>query len=820
MPLAAGFSALLLCIVSWTSAAESESLEQRHAEFLEQTHYLLQPAEREVWDELTENYQRDAFIRRFWRERDQTPETARNEFREAFEQNLVAAKERYDDLTVERARFMLAHGRPTRTFQTSCEVLRRLDIWYYRSSTLFAAEFYAVFLREAGDYRLWSQNEGLFPLAQFTSALDDRDTALEIERQCARSTDILQALALSPNWNDLDERLFPESSTEWARAFLASSTTLPSDASPLRASVSLDYTGRRQSRTVVDALIEVESADVAVDTVEERKIARFLVDGEVLREEELFESFRYRFDLPLANDVRRIPITVQRYLRPGSYQLNLRVQDLVADTYYREELDVTVPRLEIVRDSGPADAAPVTHTGQDDLAEDLDEDDEARRSVRLFVPQDELMVGTVRVEAQARGEGIARVSFSLDGRQLMSKRTPPYSLEIDVGRTPRTHTLRAAALDDEGLEVASDEVLINGGPHRFSVRLTSPTSGQSTESSVQAVAQVEVPRLEELDRVEFYLNEDLIAALYQEPFVQRIEVPQDEALSYVRAVGHLQSGGAAEDIVFVNAPDLVDRFDVNLVELYTTITDRRGRPVDDVTSDDIQVLENGKPQAIVRFEPAKNLPIHACVLLDTSTSMEDRLREAEEAALYFLELVMTERDRACLMVFNDEPNLVVPFTNSTGILAGGLSGLVAEGETALHDSLIQSLFRFGGVRGKRALILLSDGADSNSEYTFEEVLEYARRSGVTIYSIGLSIDSRALDVRSKLNRLCRETGGTCFFIEGAPELKRIYERIEREVRTQYVISYQSSAGENRDFRQIEIKARQGLKAKTIRGYYP
>ena len=132
---------------------------------------------------------------------------------------------------------------------------------------------------------------------------------------------------------------------------------------------------------------------------------------------------------------------------------------------------------------------------------------------------------------------------------------------------------------------------------------------------------------------------------------------------------------------------------------------------------------------------------------------------------------------------------------------------------------IQSLFRFGGIRGKRALILLSDGADSNSEYDFEEVVEYARRSGVAIYSVGLSIDARALDVRAKLNRLCKETGGSCFFIESAAELKRVYERIEQDVRRQWVISYQSS-GEGASFREIEIKAPSGVRAKTIRGYYP
>ena len=425
----------------------------------------------------------------------------------------------------------------------------------------------------------------------------------------------------------------------------------------------------------------------------------------MLRGGELFESFRYRFDLPLAADARTIPVTVQRFLRPGRYRLNLRLQDLVAESYFRKEIGLDVPRVAAATGPSastvaaavepPAAAAPVDADPLDVDPEDV-ADAGREPSVRLFVPGEELLVGTVRVEAVTSGEGIARVGFSLDGRNLLTKARPPYSVAIDVGRTPQTHRLQAAALDREGEVLATDEILLNGGPYRFSVRLISPLSGQTQTESVLARAEVDVPRLEKLDRLEFYLNETLIASLYQPPFVQRILVPSEEPLAYVRAVGYLQDGGAAEDIVFVNAPDLIDRVDINFVELYATVTDRRGRPVDDVSAADLRVFEDGVEQRIVRFEPAKDLPIHACVLFDTSTSMDERMKEAEEAALHFFELVLTERDRACLMVFNDQPDLVVPFTNSTSVLAGGLSGLLAEGETALHDSLIQALFRFGG----------------------------------------------------------------------------------------------------------------------------
>ena len=175
-------------------------------------------------------------------------------------------------------------------------------------------------MREAGDYRLWSQNDGLFELAQFTTALDDRETVQEIEQKCPRSNDILQAFALS---SELER---PATSASFPNR--APSGHEPSSPARRRCRRTLRRArghgrrstspGRRQSRTIVDALIEVESANVAVDTVEERTIARFLVDGEVLREDDLFENFRYRFDLPLATKTcAACAHRVQRYLEAG-----------------------------------------------------------------------------------------------------------------------------------------------------------------------------------------------------------------------------------------------------------------------------------------------------------------------------------------------------------------------------------------------------------------------------------------------------------------------------------------------------------------------
>jgi VWFA-related protein len=587
---------------------------------------------------------------------------------------------------------------------------------------------------------------------------------------------------------------------------------------------------------VVQAAIGLDTSDVVTVERGGRRAVSLLVDGEVVRGEELFDSFRYRFDMPLPSAApsggegspgERLPVIVERFLRPGSYRLVLKVQDLNAQTVFRAEHDLAVP----LPPSGRAAAeAPLLGLERETL--DQPTEDAAAVAlaaapardpvVRLRVPSDELVVGPIRVDALAEGEGIARVGFELDGKPLLSKARPPFEVEIDVGRVPRRHLVRAIAYSDDGRELAADLVELNAGPHRFDIRLVEPRRGGTYRGLVRAAAEVEVPRLERLERVELFLNDTLVATLYQPPFVQPIQVPADLELGYVRAVGWLESGASVEDVVFVNAPDEVEHLEVNFVELYTTVTDRRGRPVEGLAAEDFKVLEDGREQPVRRFEMVRDLPVHAGVLLDLSTSMVDRLDEAREAAMHFFEEVITERDRACLMTFNDTYQLVVGFTNSASLLEGGLADLVAEGETALYDSLIQALFYFHGLEGKRALILLTDGEDSISRYRYDEVMEFARHSRVAIYGIGLAIDHRDIDVRARLTRLCEETGGRCSFIDSAGELPEIYVSIQQELRSQYLVAYQSTSpgGSGDEFREIELQVGRGLKARTLRGYYP
>ena len=875
--------ATLLALLATAAQAQdvaTAALDRRHADFLDAAGAILTDTERRVFGELRHDYQRDAFIKRFWSVRDPYPETPQNEYRERFDRMRELAKERFGAARGARFEALLVHGEPQRAFTTTCRLLRTLHIWHYSHSPVVRGEFYLVFLRQGGDYRLWTAADGLSGILLFTGPTIDRASRIEeIARECARGGDVLTALGLALDLEAMGgEPAAGRANDEWALAFLDRSTEAPAGATQLPAEIAMRYPGRRGGRTVVQAIVGIDPARLP-EAEDGRR--RFLLDGEVLRQGELFENFRYRFEPRTPSPARgsgAIPLVMQRYLRPGAYRLVVKVRDQDSGSYFAADADIDVP-LVPRRDAAPSQVqtsddpararrspaarpepagarvarsratrepvrAPVggrtdgaaAHPAAaapgipDWLAEanaaaphDTGSDD---HTVRILPLPERLLVGRVRIGADAEGTDVHRVAFSLNDRELISKRRPPYQVEIDLGPAPRIHTLQANAYDRQGSVLASDEVLLNSGPHRFTVRLTSPQRGARHTRSVRAVAEVEAPRHERLDRVEFFLNDTRTATLYQPPFEQPIRIDPGEPLSYVRVVAHLETGAWAEDLVFVNSRDRVEYVDVALIELYVSVTDRSGAPLTGLAESDFQVFVDGEAQQLQRFDRAADLPVHAGILFDTSTSMVDRIDAAEEAALHFFELVLGPQDRACLITFNDRPELAVGFTGSRETLAGGLADLTTEGETALYDSVLYALYYFGGLRGKRALILLTDGGDSSSEHRFDDVLDFARRSQVAIYSIGIDIDQRELLVRGRLQQLCNETGGRCFFIGGASELKRVYERIETEVRSQYLLAFESPEGDPDAFRKVEVKltnprpqGRRGVKVQTIPGYF-
>lgn len=780
------------------------------SEWLDEVALLSSAEERRVFSSLARDYQREAFIELFWEVRDPLPETPTNEFREIWNERLKLVEEQFGRRDSDRAQTLLLAGPPDAILGDLCPQISKLvEVWHYEPSREFDVDTYLVFVAEDGrpeaDLRRWSPREGV--AAELRTAEED------FTGRCTRSRELQAILDDATDFKELlrRERLVPRPSSHWLQGFLDRLTDPDPEADTFAATLRLEFPGRQQNRTVVQGLVEVP-APLAATRASADPSYNILITGDVLRREELYDNFHYRFDVPTtAVDGDEISLTFQRYLLPGDYDLILKLEDLNSGRLHRTERRIQVPAITL-EGSLPTDPS---------LAEANAVLAASDYTIKILPPPNGLLIGKLRVEARTAGEGIAKVTFMLDGRAVMSKTRPPYSLEIDLGHAPRLHTLEAIAVDSGGRELARDRIPLNGGPHRFAVRLVEPQPGKRYVQSLRAAAEVDLPAGERLRRVDFYLNEARLASLYQPPFVQPILLPQNERINYVRTVAYLDDGNAAEDLVFINTPRPIDHLRINMVELFTTVSDRRGKPIEGLQSTDFTVLEEGEPQVIRRFEPVRDLPIHAGIIVDASTSMAEELEEAMKAALKFFQSVLRPKDRAAVVIFNEEPLLKVPFTNNLEVLTGGLVGLTAEGDTALYDTLVYSLYYFAGIRGKRALILLSDGQDSHSRHSFGEALDFARRSGVAIYTVGLGLSPREIEARNVLQRLARETAGQAFFIARARELDSIYAAIEDELRSQYLIAYQSTHEEGGDFRQVEVRIDQpGLKAKTIPGYYP
>ncbi len=800
------------------AAAAAVELPQvdRFAVWLEQVEPLITGAERRLFQSLKRDYQREAFIEAFWRMRDPYPDTPRNELKERWPYRVAQAKSTYRSLTDDRARILMVHGPPDGGFKVMCTKTRvPAEVWTYHGNEQVGLSTFLIFtqLNHQGEARVWNPGSGRYVVEQ----------VLRLARGCVNGSRLQQALSVAAgNLSEYEmavRRMLRKPrprSEEWVQTFVAFSTDLPPDAELLGGTVDFAFPGRHQHRTVVQGLLSIPLQDVAVGEFAGYRSHDFQLTGEVLKEGKLFESFRYKFGFPEQLAPGSLPLAFQRFLRPGAYRVVLKLEDLSSGHVLRLVRDLEIPQVDELFEM-PTFKDPRT---EQLFAEATAAIEAGETGIRLIAPHSQLQTGFVRFDSLVSGSEIEKVRFLLDDKRVATKNRPPYNVEIDLGSFPDVHALRVEGLNADGVEVASDELLINSGGYRFDLKLVEPRRGKRYASSLRARAEIVVPEGRSLERVEFFLNETLVATLFQEPFVQPIVLPPGLDVGYVRAVAYLPDGNATEDLVFINAPDYLEELEIQFVELYTTVLDKQGRPVEGLAEEQFTVFEDDVRQSIARFELVEDLPIHVGILIDNSASMTGTLGEVRKAALSFFQQAITPRDRAAVITFNAFPNLAVELTNNRSALGSGLAGLVAEGQTALYDSVMFSLYYFTGIKGQRAIMVLSDGKDESSRFDFEDTLEYARRAGITIYSIGFRLYDPG--ARGKLTRLADETGGRAFHIRNIAELEVIYSQIQRELRSQYLIAYQSTnTDEGEGFRAVELKLdRKDVEVKTLSGYYP
>jgi Ca-activated chloride channel homolog len=271
---------------------------------------------------------------------------------------------------------------------------------------------------------------------------------------------------------------------------------------------------------------------------------------------------------------------------------------------------------------------------------------------------------------------------------------------------------------------------------------------------------------------------------------------------------------------------------IEVINLAVSVIDGRSRFVTDLAERDFSVFEDGIKQDLTIFNH-EDIPISMAVMIDTSASMEEKLKVAQEAAVRFCK-TLRPQDLARVMQFNDRSLTLQDFTADPKALEDAVRRTHASGPTALHNALYVALKELAaqkktGELRRRAVVMLSDGEDTASLVTDEQVMELARQTEIAIYAISLR-PHRATD-RNRLNfsqaanllvTLTRETGGEVFFPNSLSELDSVYDRIADELRTQYNLGYVSS-NRRRDgkWRRIVVRTptREELQVRHKIGYY-
>lgn len=267
---------------------------------------------------------------------------------------------------------------------------------------------------------------------------------------------------------------------------------------------------------------------------------------------------------------------------------------------------------------------------------------------------------------------------------------------------------------------------------------------------------------------------------------------------------------------------------VDEVNVLFIATDKHGKFVRNLNESDFSILDDYKPpQSIVNFRRETDLPLDLGLLVDTSGSVRGRFDFEQDAAIGFLEKTLRANfDKAFVMGFSGHSQVTQDFTDNVALLAAGVHRLKDGGGTALYDAIYKACHE-KLIKGendhpvRRAIVIISDGEDNQSEFSKSQAIEMAQRAEVIIYAISTDDSGLVLRGDQVLQQLTDATGGRSFFPFKNKDIKNSFAAIEDELRSQYIVSYHPADFEaDGRFRPIEITAlKKDLQVRARKGYY-
>jgi VWFA-related protein len=260
---------------------------------------------------------------------------------------------------------------------------------------------------------------------------------------------------------------------------------------------------------------------------------------------------------------------------------------------------------------------------------------------------------------------------------------------------------------------------------------------------------------------------------------------------------------------------------VRLVEVYATVYDHKGGYVDGLKSDNFQVLENGEPQRISIFE--NNAAALSCaILLDTTGSMREALPRVKNSVVKLID-DLGPQDSVAIFSFDEHLAVRQDFTTDKDSAKRAVLRTRAEGKTALFDALSEAAEELSLRRGKKALVVFTDGDDNSSLLTASGAVGRAKKLGIPLYAIAEGEAARAPKLEKILNELSERTGGASYSVKNAGDIEQVFQSIASAFQHLYVMSYKPPGdGSDGKWHKIDILVTgiPNYRLRAKQGYFP
>jgi VWFA-related protein len=408
----------------------------------------------------------------------------------------------------------------------------------------------------------------------------------------------------------------------------------------------------------------------------------------------------------------------------------------------------------------------------------------------------------------------ARVTVIVDGQKLAEGIRSPYRVTVDFGPAVVEHKITVTAFTADKKKVQWHETVNRGHlPLSVKLRLVDMTNRVFD-------ATVTAPQDDPVTAVELWESGKVISALDTPPY--RFTIPAENfRQQFVQVTAKTKSGEEAADFWSGTGDVHAESVEVRTVPIFVSVVDRNGVTHDDVDRSLFRIMDNGSEAKILEFGKAFDQPISIALILDASSSMTYSMSDATKAALTFVQRTLKQGDRCAVFSVKESPRREVPLTSDRAAVEKAIAAIKASGRTSLYDAIASAIRELRDEKNRKALVILSDGADTASVMSFDEIDRVTKQAGIPLYMIaydsGEPTQPQEID---RMNYLAGETGG--FLVTASAEnLQAKYGDIEKDLRAQYAILYQiTDLAKPNQWRRVRVvMSSPKLTARTIRGYF-